>query len=294
SVVLSSDRGTHSSVSDNADGTYSASLTSTSAGLAHVTGTVNGAAIGTPATVTFLPDSVSAGHTTVAASSGSASTDTGNTVTVTVTAKDANDNTIPNAHVTLDQGAGTSANISPSPLSGADTDASGVATFTVSDSVAQAVVFSATVSGTLVSQTAGVTFQPGAANAGHSLLSASPSSINADGTSGTSAIIVRAKDAYGNDLSTGGSTVAVATTRGSLSSVSDNGDGTYSATLTATGMSGVAHITGQLAGSAIGGTADVNLTPPVPVVTVDSGVPATQTTATTATIHFHSPNDAGN
>src|SRR5207302_8301455 len=102
SVVLSSDRGTHSSVSDNADGTYSASLTSTSAGLAHVTGTVNGAAIGPPATVTFLPDSVSAGHTTVAASSGSASTDTGSTVTVTVTAKDANDNTIPNAHVTLD------------------------------------------------------------------------------------------------------------------------------------------------------------------------------------------------
>src|SRR5207302_8098630 len=113
-----------------------------------------------------------------------------------------------------------SANISPSPLSGADTDASDVATFTVSDTVAQAVVFSASVSGTLVSQTTGVTFQPGAANAGHSLLSASPASQVA-GLSST--ITVLARDSRDNALATGGATVVLSTTRGTLGAVTDNG-----------------------------------------------------------------------
>jgi hypothetical protein len=92
----------------------------------------------------------------------------------------------------------------------------------------------------------------------HSTLTANPTNVVADGTS-TSTITMQAKDANGNNLTTGGlivnvECVAIATTTGSsstpvvgvikltstmsvigpatLSSVSDNADGTYTATIT--------------------------------------------------------------
>ena len=72
----------------------------------------------------------------------------------------------------------------------------------------------------------------GALAAGHTTISASPSAIDADGSS-TSTITVRARDANDNGLTGGGATVVLSSTLGTLGSVSDNGDGTYSATLTA-------------------------------------------------------------
>ena len=51
-VTLSTDLGTLSSVTDNGDGTYTATLTATTAGTATITGTVDGAAISASATVT--------------------------------------------------------------------------------------------------------------------------------------------------------------------------------------------------------------------------------------------------
>jgi adhesin/invasin len=399
-VTLATDKGTLSSVTDNGDGTYSATLTApTTAGVAHVTGTVNGQALATTASVALVPGAVSASHSTVVAASATASTDTGNTVAVTVTVTDAHANPIQGAHVVLTQGA-TSASISPNPVAGADTDSSGKAVFTVSDALAEPVVFSATASGTLVDQTAAVQFEAGAAaqlvygrqpggttagatiapsvvlrvldahgnltasgtgvtvgiksgtgatgatlagtatrsavngvatfddlaiakagtgyvltagasgvtaadstsfdvatgaaSAAHTTIAASPTSINADGTSGTSTVTVQARDAFDNAVASGGATVALATSRGSLSGVTDNGDGTYTATLTATGQSGTATVTGTLNGSAIGHPAAVMLVPPVPVAAIDGGVASSPTSATTATFTFHSPNDDGN
>src|SRR6201999_1505912 len=135
-VHVSTDRGSFSSVTDNGDGTYTATLTSTSAGAAHVTGTVNGNAL------------------------------TGTTVT----------------------------------------------------------------------------FNPGSADATHSTLTAVPTSLTAGSTS---TVTVRLKDQYGNALTAGGDTVHVSTDRGSLSSVTDNGDGTYTATLPST-SAGAAHVSGTL------------------------------------------------
>jgi len=203
-VLLSTDRGSLSAVADNSDGTYSATLTSTSAGAAHVTGTLNASSVGTSATVTFVPGAVDAAHSTVVASSATASTDTGNTVNVTVTVKDAHDNPIQLSHVLLTQG-GTSSSISD-PL-GIDTDSNGQAVFTVSDTVAEPVVYSATASSTLVTQAAGVQFQPGAAD--HLVYGQQPTNATS-GASIAPPVTVRILDAHGNlTTSTAGVTLAI-------------------------------------------------------------------------------------
>jgi adhesin/invasin len=383
-LALASDLGAISSVTDNGDGTYTATLTTTTSGTAHITGTVGGTAIGAPASVTISAAAPDAGQSTVVATSGSVSTDSAGT-TITVTAKDAFGNLVANANVTLAAGSGSS---SISPVLGTTTNASGVATFTVSDTVAEPVTYSATAAGTLVTQTAGVQFQPGtavgttttiaaaptsltagsnstitvhakdqhgnaltsggatvtvatdhgsltsvtdngngtytatlssllsgtahvsgtiggasitatasvvfvpgAANAAHTTISATPSVINSDGSSGTSTVTVRLKDVNGNSVTAGGPTVQLATSRGSLSSVTDNNDGTYTAALTATGTNGAANITGTLDGTTIGNPTSVTFTPPVPVAHIDSGPGGTVTSSANANLTFSSTND---
>ena len=92
---------------------------------------------------------------------------------------------------------------------------------------------------------------PGPASAPHSLMSsAGPASIVADGAS-TSVVKVQARDINGVNLTTGGATVAFATTLGTLSSTTDNGDGTYQATLTSSTTLGNAKVTAKLASTAI-------------------------------------------
>ena len=92
-----------------------------------------------------------------------------------------------------------------------------------------------------------------------STITASPTSILADGTT-TSTITVQLKDANGNNLTTSGGVVALTTTLGTLGAVTDNGDGTYTATLTSASTAGTATISGTLAGSAITDTATVAFT----------------------------------
>jgi len=109
------------------------------------------------------------------------------------------------------------------------------------------------------------------ASASNSVIAASPSAISADGTS-TSTETVRAEDAYGNDLITGGATVNLPTTLGRLGPVTDNGDGTYSATLTSSTAPGTATVTGTINGSAIGHSATVAFNSGYWTVAGDGGV----------------------
>jgi len=93
-----------------------------------------------------------------------------------------------------------------------------------------------------------------------STITASPTSITANGST-TSTITVQLKDVNGNNLSASGGTVALSTTAGSLGAVTDNTDGTYTATLTSSTSEETATITGTLTpsgGSA--GTIDDNAT----------------------------------
>ncbi|RJT26184.1 hypothetical protein D5I55_01340, partial [Chakrabartia godavariana] len=89
-----------------------------------------------------------------------------------------------------------------------------------------------------------------------SLITAATSSISANGTS-TTVITVQLKDVNGNNLTTGGNVVTLSTTAGTLSSVTDNGNGTYTATLRSSTSVTTATVSGTVDGLAIANSAQV-------------------------------------
>jgi len=91
---------------------------------------------------------------------------------------------------------------------------------------------------------------PGAPSEAATTITANPTVILNNGFS-TSTITVQTKDSEGNNLTAGGETVSLNTTDGILSSVTDNSDGTYTATLTSSVVAGTATITGTLNAAAI-------------------------------------------
>jgi hypothetical protein len=103
------------------------------------------------------------------------------------------------------------------------------------------------------------TFMVAAGGAATSTISADPSSIVADGVS-TSQITVQLKDGDGNDLTTSGGVVTLSTTDGTLSTVTDHNDGTYTATLTSSTTAGAVTVSGTINGSPMVDTAAVSFT----------------------------------
>ncbi|MCA1800372.1 MAG: Ig-like domain-containing protein, partial [Actinobacteria bacterium] len=91
-------------------------------------------------------------------------------------------------------------------------------------------------------------------------IAADPDILVADGTS-TSDITVQAVDEDGNNITDGGETVTLSASDGSLSPVTDNGDGTYTATFTSSTTPGVVTISGTINGDTITDTAEIELTP---------------------------------
>jgi hypothetical protein len=91
----------------------------------------------------------------------------------------------------------------------------------------------------------GQSHPPAVADGATSSIERDTDRIAADGVS-TATITVEGKDQYGDARSVGGDLVAMQTTLGSLSAVTDNGDGTYSATLTSTPAAGTAFISAQI------------------------------------------------
>ncbi len=81
-------------------------------------------------------------------------------------------------------------------------------------------------------------------------LSASPEWLIANGSSVTE-IRVQAKDAENNDVALGGSQVVLDTSLGTLSAVTDKGDGSYTAQLTSSTNAGTALISGSFDGQDI-------------------------------------------
>lgn len=118
-----------------------------------------------------------------------------------------------------------------------------------------------------------------------STISASPSSIVANGTS-TSTITIQLKDASGNNLTTSGGTVTVNTTDGTLGAVVDNNDGTYTVILTSDNTAGTATISFDINGTTATNTTTVTLTAPSggdttpPVITGPNGTSGTTTGST--------------
>ena len=121
---------------------------------------------------------------------------------------------------------------------------------------------------------------PGPASAAHSLmLSANPASIVASGTS-TSVVMMQARDINGVNLTTGGATVTFATTLGTVSSTTDNGNGTYQATLTSSTSLGSAKVTAKLGGTAVATIGTATNSASLTVNFVAGPVSATASTAT--------------
>lgn len=91
-------------------------------------------------------------------------------------------------------------------------------------------------------------------------ISADPVSILADGVS-TSQITVQAVDADGTNINSGGALVTLSATDGTLSAITDNGDGTYTATLTSSTIPGTVTLSGTINGDPITDTAEVEFAP---------------------------------
>ena len=101
------------------------------------------------------------------------------------------------------------------------------------------------------------TVESGPASAGLSTISANPTVLENDAVS-TSTITVQIKDAGGNNHSSGGETVNLITTAGTLlGSVTDNGNGTYTQLLQSSSTVEEATISGVLNGNAMTDVATV-------------------------------------
>ena len=255
-VGLATTLGSLGSVTDNSDGTYTATLTSgTVTGSATVTGTVNAAAITDNAVVSFIPGPADEGQSTITAAPTSIVANGVTTSTITVQLKDANGNNLTSGGDTV----GLATTLGSLGSVTDNSDGTYTATLT-SGTVTGSATVTGTVNAAAITDNAVVSFIPGPADRTTSTISAAPSSIVADGVT-TSTITVQLKDANGNDLTSGGDTVALFTTLGSLGSVTDNSDGTYTATLTSSTTAGTAIVTGSLNATAIIDNAVVNFIP---------------------------------
>ncbi len=252
-VALSTTAGTLDLFTDNNNGTYSATLTSsTIAGTATITGTVNAASMTDNATVSFSSGAADGSSSLITASPTEITADGSSTSTITVQLKDANGNNLTSGGdaVALSTTAGTLGSVNN------NNNGTYSATLTSSTTAGTATI-TGTVNATSMTDNATVSFSAGAADGSSSLITASPTEITADGSS-TSTITVQLKDANGNNLTSGGDTVALSTTAGTLGSVNNIGDGTYSAILTSSTTAGTAIITGTVNASSMTDNATVS------------------------------------
>jgi uncharacterized protein with beta-barrel porin domain/methionine-rich copper-binding protein CopC len=120
------------------------------------------------------------------------------------------------------------------------------------------------------------------ADATTSIVSASPTLVHANGTS-SSTITLQVKDGFGNNFRNGGDTVTLSTTLGTLSSVSDNSNGTYTATLKSS-SEGTATISATLNSVTVTDTATVLFTNPPP--TLSSSTPSDNATGVSTTANI--------
>ena len=208
----------------------------------------DGVPINDTAAVTFTPGTVNAADSTVNSTLGSVAANGSTTTTITVTLLDANSNPVPNKTVTLNQGSGSSTISAASGVS----SASGVVTFTVKDSTAQTVTYTATdfSDNIRLTDTASVAFYtPGSVSKTTSTVNPSVSRV-ADNGSTTSTITVTVLDSNGNAVpsktvtlgQTGSSTISAASGTSNASGVvtftvkaSSVQAVTYTATVTGTG-----------------------------------------------------------
>lgn len=117
-----------------------------------------------------------------------------------------------------------------------------------------------------------------------STVAASQASIIANGSS-TAQITVSLKDDNGAALGKSGGVVTVSATRGTVGPVTDQNNGTYTATLTSSTTAGAAVVSASLGGSALSNTATVTFVPgPAAAITVANAASNGQTAVVGAAV----------
>ncbi|MCX6235923.1 MAG: HYR domain-containing protein [Bacteroidetes bacterium] len=242
-ITKLSGTGTIGTVTDNSNGTYTATVTSpTATGCVVFVDTLDGAPFmsgtgsQTQSTITYTAGTADAAQSTLTPTSASITADGSSTQILTVTAKDSFDNNLTTGSSTV-----TITKLSGTGTIGSVTDNSnGTYTATITSPTATGSgVFVATLDGALVKSGTGsqtqttIIYITGAADAAQSTLTPTSAGITADGSS-TQVLTVTARDSFGNNLTTGGSTVTITklSGTGSIGSVTDNADDTYTATVT--------------------------------------------------------------
>ncbi len=241
-------------VSDNGNGTYTSILTSTIAETLTVSGTIDGNAIIDTETITFTAGAVSATETTITVIPIELIADGISNAPVTVQTKDSFGNNVVNGGSTITLSQDGSAIFSSIIDRG-----NGSYTANITNTVAELITIGGTIDGIAIGNTDELLFIADNASSSTTTITASPTTVAADGIS-SSIITVQARDSENNNLSNGGNTI-VLTENGSaiISIVSDNGDGTYSATVT-NNVAEAITINGTINGSPITDSADIIFT----------------------------------
>ncbi len=271
-VEVFASRGVVGGVTDNGDGTYSASVTSsTVAGVAVVSFAVGGVVSGNTVEVAFVAGAVDANASSVVAVPVSVVADGVAGSVVTVTLRDAQGNAV-----------GVSAGVvgisSTRGVVGGVTDhGDGTYSASVTSVVAGAATVSFAVDGVVSGNTVGVEFVPGPADANASTITATRAIIEADGVSSAN-LIVTVRDQFGNLVINGANTITLDTTLGDLGNTVDNGNGTWTTTLTSR-TSGVASVGFAINGTQSPSRASVIVLPgaPSPATSTISAFPGTAT-----------------
>ena len=228
--------GTIGDVTDNGNGTYTATFVGTTAGTpVTITATVSGKEVSTVLpTITVIPGAVDLSQSVVKVSAGSITA--GSAATLTLVAKDAYGNQETDGGLTVAFGLGNGG--SSGTIGGVSDNDDGTYTATFTGTTAGTpTTVTATIGGSAVTALLPtITVTPGAVSLAESAVSISADSIAA-GDQAT--LVLQAKDAYGNNETSGGLLVAFGlgssgTSSGTFSTVQDNGDGSYTATLTGT------------------------------------------------------------
>jgi hypothetical protein len=225
--------GTFSAVKDHGDGTYTAIFTGIKAGSNTIKATIAAKSVSSaPPTVTITPGAVSLSQATISLSSQTAVA--GGKTRVTLTARDAygNQETNGGLKVLFSLGAGGAGGT----FSAVKDHGDGTYTATFTGTTAGTDTIKATIGGQLVTSAwPTLTVTPGSVSLAQSTISLSPATVAAGGT--TTATLT-ARDAYGNQETSGGLQILFSLgaggAGGAFSAVKDRGNGTYTATFTGT------------------------------------------------------------
>ncbi|MEP0005379.1 MAG: invasin domain 3-containing protein [Balneola sp.] len=261
-VVISSTAGTLlSSVTDNSNGTYEQFLqSSTNVDSAFISATVNAATITAVDTVVFVHGGLDK-FAVEAVGGGTIGTQTaGSSFDILITAQDVNGNTVTsfNGNVSLTSNKIASSGTGTQSLTNGVLDNHSI---TITESgVADATITATNSAGSQNGTSNTFTINPGSVDPTVTTISSADRFIENTGSS-TTLITVQAKDQYGNNLITGGSTVLLFTTSGTLQgTVTDNSDGTYTQTLQSSIVISQATVTGIIDAASISDDAKVFFT----------------------------------